>query len=51
MLQSNISNSQGDIWKAIEAKIFSIIKKNINIKTLQEIAKIIDGSDKIVSKT
>ena len=27
-----------------------IIKKNINLKTLQEIAKIIDGSDKIVSE-
>ena len=45
----NISNSQGDIRKAIEVKFISIIKKNINLKILQEIAKIIDGSDKIVS--
>ena len=47
---TNIGNSQGDIGKVIEAKFISIIKKNINLKTLQEISKIIDGSDKVVSK-
>ena len=47
---TNIGNSQGDIGKAIEAKFISIIKKNINLKTLQGIAKIIDGYDKIVSE-
>ena len=37
---TNIGNSQGDIGKAIEATFIPIIKKNINLKTLQELQQL-----------
>jgi len=48
--QMNLENAKGNIANAISQKFDTIMKRNINFKNLQCIAKCLDGSEKMLAE-